>query len=216
VERRRDFAHLAQIGGLVFIQTRLPQRPVEPFDHGMLIGSPGRTDGRFHPQAVPEAYERAGEVAPAGGPDQARVTVKARHLRQPILPQCLHDRCTHGLRRVVLAGLDAESDGGANIDEVERLSHVLLLAVGIRWHPVRVLEVELPAFQRTGAVHRHMEAEWTVADPPMLGEELPDGAGRAGQAQPLSKQVLLAVEVGQDGLWARRALYVVRRLAANL
>src|SRR5215472_2596952 len=73
-------------------------------------------------------------------------------------------------------------------------------------HCPHLLPVELHALQWAGPLQRYMQSARGVADAAMSDEDLPDGAGRAGQAQPLGQQVLIAVEIVQDCLGTRRTL----------
>ena len=49
----------------------------------------------------------------------------------------------------------------------------------------------------------------------MRVQDLPDRACGTGQAQPLGQQILVTMEVIQDGLWTRRALEVFWRMVAD-
>src|ERR1044071_2517511 len=63
VERGRDFAYLTHIGGEELVQALLSKRAMEAFDDRIFIWALGRANIRLHPQTVPEAYERAREIA---------------------------------------------------------------------------------------------------------------------------------------------------------
>ena len=52
-------------------------------------------------------------------------------------------------------------------------------------------------------------------DAPMHVQDLPDGARGTGQAQPLSQQILVTMEVIQNRFWTRRALEVLWRMVAD-
>ena len=182
----------------------------------ILIGSPGRTDVDLDAQAVPEAHERAGKVPPTGRPHKSWVAIKAHHIGQPVGPQRPYDGRQDGLRRVILARLDQQGSGRAHIEDVQRFDDVLLLPIRVRRHTARILKIQLPAFQRPRAFHRNMLAATAVSDTIMCGQNLPDGACRARQAQPLCQQVLLSVQVVQNRFWTWRALELVGRMVADL
>ncbi len=206
VRGTRHLPHLAESRGPRSSETRAAKRAMKTCATGVLLGPPGGAARPLDAQALPEAHERTLKIPPAGAPHEARITIKTNQIRQAVLPQRLHHRRKHRLRRVIFAGLDAERDGGTHINNVKRLHHVELLPVRIWRHTVRILEIELPGDQRVRALHGHMDAARTVADAAMQGEDLPDGAGRARQEQPVCQECLIAVQVVQDRFGTGRAL----------
>src|SRR5262249_28730505 len=128
----------------------------------------------------------------------------------------LHHGFQSGLRVKIRAGLGHEPGGGSGVHKITNFHHVLLLAVGIRRHAGRILEIELNLFHRLGAILWSMMAARWIQDTSLLTQDTPDGAGGARKRRTLRQQLLISMEVVQNrsGTWC--SLEVLRRMLANL
>src|SRR6266567_2141846 len=91
---------------------------------------------------------------------------------------------SRALRVKIRAGLGHEPGRGSGIHNITNFHDMLLLAIRIRWHAGRILEIELDLFHGLGAMLWSMMATRWIQDTSELAQDAPAGAGgtRKGQA----------------------------------
>ena len=148
--------------------------------------------------------------------DPAGIAVKGHARWAAIAGEEMHHRFQSGLRMKIRAGLGHEPGGGSGVHKITDFHDVLPLAIRIRWHAGRILEIELDLFHGLGTILRSVMATRRIQDTSELAQDAPDGACRAGKGQALRLQLLVAMQVIQNrpGTWCR--LPVLRRVLANL
>src|SRR5437879_3098123 len=123
-------------------------------------------------------------MAQAVAADPAGIAVKGDPRWTPIAGEKLHHRFQGGLRVKIGAGLGHEPGGGSGVHKITNF-HLLLLAVGIRRHAGRILEIELDLFHGLGAILWSTMAARCIQDTSELSQDAPDGAGGARKGRAL-------------------------------
>src|SRR6266700_1780293 len=110
---------------------------------------------------------------------------------------------SRALRVKIRAGLGHEPGRGSGIHNITNFHDMLLLAVGIRWHAGRILEIELDLFHGLGAMLWSMMATRWIQDTSELAQDAPAGAGGTRKGQALRLQLLISMQVVQNrsGTW---------------
>ena len=123
---------------------------------------------------------------------------------------------SRALRVKIRAGLGHEPGRGSGIHNITNFHDMLLLAIRIRWHAGRILEIELDLFHGLGAMLWSMMATRWIQDTSELAQDAPAGAGGTRKGQALRLQLLISMQVVQNrsGTWC--SLEVLRRVFANL
>ena len=106
---------------------------------------------------------------------------------------------SRALRVKIRAGLGHEPGRGSGVHKIADFHDMLLLAVGIRWHAGRILEIELDLFHGPGAMLWTMMATRRIQDTSTLAQDAPDGACRTRKGQVLRLQLLIAVQIVENG-----------------
>src|SRR5262249_22236317 len=149
-EGRCDCAHPLQIGRSLDLQTFLLVGAMVAFDKRIEVWPSRRTNAHLDHKAQPEAQERRGTLALMALSHKAWVAVDRDHVRQPLVCDNRSgslDGAGHGK---ITPRLSRDQDGGAHIDDIENLDHVLLLALWLRRNSRGILKVQLPTLQGFG------------------------------------------------------------------
>src|ERR1700730_2033136 len=116
--------------------------------------------------------------------DPAGIAVKGHARRAPIAAEEMHHRFQSGFRVKIRASLGHEPGGGPGVHKIADFHDMLLLAVRIRWHAGRILEIELNLFHGKRAILCSMMASRRIQYISTLAQDAPDGTcgARKGQA----------------------------------
>src|SRR5919202_269149 len=212
----RDGPHRLDLGRTVHRQALVGIRSIVAFHKGVLIWPPGGTARDLDPQAMQQAHQRRGEIAALRAAHEARIAIQGDRLWEALRAEGVDDRLEGRLGREILADLGVDEDRGADIHGIEHLDHALLFALTLRPHGRDVLEIELPGAHRLRALDGLMPPLTGTGDAAMLAQDLPDGAGRARQAQALRLEGWILAQVIEDGLGPGSAVEVGRRVVPDL
>jgi hypothetical protein len=107
-----------------------------------------------------------------------------------------------------------EEHGGSHVNDVERFDHVLPFAVGISANAGHIFEIDLPACQRGGPLHRLLDVLPPLSNPIVAFEHAINGLAR-GDRQLKELQHGIALEGIANGLLSGRPPQAFRRLVSN-
>jgi hypothetical protein len=189
---------------------------MKAFDVRVFVWPMRRDHMRNHPHTPEEAYQRGGEIASGRAANQAGVIVKGEHAGQAMLAQKLGDHLEEGFRIELGPDLPMQPDGGASIDEVGNLHHMLLFPFWISRHLTSIFEVELDFLPPLAQLQGLGLASVVLVDAARLAQNLPDRRLRAWQAYTSVFECGIAVDVIQDRFRPWDALQVLWRLHSNL
>src|SRR5437763_14454373 len=131
--------------------------------------------------------------------DPERIAVKGHARGTAIVDEKLDHRFQSALRVKIRAGLGHEPGRGSGIHKITNFHDMLLLAVGIRWHAGRILEIELDLFHGKRTILPSMMATRRIQDTSELAQDAPDGACRTRKGQALRLQLLIPVQIVENG-----------------
>jgi hypothetical protein len=144
------------------------------------------------------------------------IAIKGHATRTPISAKEGDDGFQGGFRVKIRTDLGLEPGGRSGIHKIEYLHHMLLLAVGIRRHTGRILEIELNLFQRIGTLLPAARTMRCIQDTSDLPQDAPDRACGARKREMLRLQLLVTREVVENCSRPWRPVEVLRRVFANL
>src|SRR6266487_968784 len=150
---------------------------------------------RLNAQAEQKASQSRGKVPSTGTAYPSGIAIKGEDGRKNRGAQEGDHSIQSGLGMKSVMGLSREQDGGACIDKIEHLDHMLLLAFGVGRDRGGILKIHLDLLKWFTRLERLVRALRGSQDIPKFAQDFPDGACRSRRDNPLCGQISIAMQI---------------------